>query len=303
MAPSWEKLFEPASITNRSRHDRREDARRTLGLARHAHPHLLHVVEHVGAGPDLRDAVRGRRGARRRRGAHADVLDRHAGVLASCLRVEQVGDDTRRHVADLGRRSRRVRVALVRDQSCDLDPGHLRHRRDELGGRRARRTSHPVLTGVDLHEHLDRLTPRHADESDPLRHLDRVERQADAGALQQRGEPLELRVADDRIGQEDVVEAGIGHDLRLPELRDGDAGRARRHLHGCDLGALVRLRVRPETNTAVACDRGHLLEVPFERLEMDHERRRVQLGVRVVEARARHAARLRRRGPATRRAR
>ena len=68
-----------------------------------------------------------------------------------------------------------------------------------------------------------------------------------------------------------------------------------------DLRALVRLRVRPQAQAVLARKAGHARDVAFERVEVDHQRRRLDRGERVAGARGRrpHAARL----PADRRRR
>ena len=67
------------------------------------------------------------------------------------------------------------------------------------------------------------------------RSLDAVDAHGEAHAVCQRHEPPALVLADDGVGDEEVVEAGVGEHLRLADLRDGEAPRARRALKPADL--------------------------------------------------------------------
>ena len=54
-------------------------------------------------------------------------------------------------------------------------------------------------------------------------------------------EPLDLRRADERKADQDVVEPRVRHHLRLAELLAGDAARARVDLQACELAVLCVL--------------------------------------------------------------
>src|SRR5437899_10347673 len=62
--------------------------------------------------------------------------------------------------------------------------------------------------------------------------------------------------------------------VRLAQLGAGDAERPRAHLTPGDLGAAVRLRVRPEVLAGGARMRGHPADVPLEAVEVEEQRRR-----------------------------
>jgi len=78
-----------------------------------------------------------------------------------------------------------------------------------------------VVAGVDIQEDLDRVG-RRRDRGQPAGHLDRVDHEPDARPVAQRGQPAQLGRPDDRVVQQDVVEAGAGHDLGLAQGGAGD---------------------------------------------------------------------------------
>ena len=129
---------------------------------------------------------------------------------------------------------------------------------------------------VHLDEHRDVAPELLAHAPDAFGDLHGVQAHAHLRALEQLPESLQLPFTNEGERDQEVVEPGVGHDLGLPELRDGDAGRSGVHLHPGDLGGLVGLRVRPEPDARRSGDRSHLGDVALERVEVDHQRRRVQ---------------------------
>ena len=75
-----------------------------------------------------------------------------------------------------------------------------------------------------------------------------------------------------------LSDARIGQRFRFAQLGDANAQRAGFDLPPRDLGTLVRLGVRPELNAALARKLRHMRDVAFEHVEIDDERRRLQLG-------------------------
>ena len=105
----------------------------------------------------------------------------------------------------------------------------------------------------------------------------RVDGHRDRARSARSREACQLPLADDRIADQDVVDAGVGHDLGLAELRHLHAGRAGLELDARDLRQLVRLRVRPQRDArsprpsaAIALDVG-----PHD-VEVDDDLRRVR---------------------------
>ena len=94
------------------------------------------------------------------------------------------------------------------------------------------------------------------------------------------GETLGLPDADERERDQDVVESVVGHQLRLAELLARDASRARSELEPREDRHLVRLHVRPERQPVLVAVALHARDVPVDRVEVDREERRRQIGDR-----------------------
>ena len=80
----------------------------------------------------------------------------------------------------------------------------------------------------------------------PARRFEGIEADCGGDAPRERGQPLQLFRSHDRVADEDVGDACIGHHGRLAQLRDLHATRAGIELHPRDLHHLVGLDVRPE---------------------------------------------------------
>ena len=79
-----------------------------------------------------------------------------------------------------------------------------------------------------------------------------------------------------RRGDVHAGDAGRHHHLGLAERGAADAERAGLHLAPGDGNGFVRLRVRTERDAGGARMRRHRRDVPFERVEIDQQRRRVE---------------------------
>ena len=84
----------------------------------------------------------------------------------------------------------------------------------------------------------------------------------------------------DRRGDQNRFDAAIRKRLGFAELGAADADRAGRELALGDVDALVSLRMRAQRDARQLRERRHLLDVAIERVEIDHERGRVQIGAR-----------------------
>ena len=192
-------------------------------------------------------------------------------------RLDQVEDLALGEPPQLVRGACPVGVAGVGEQPDHLDAGDPGDEADQLGGGRAGRAAEPVQPGVDLDQHLHVAAAGAADAAEPLGHLDRVKADPDPGPLQQVAEPAELGLPHQRIGDQQVVEAGVGHHLGLAQLGAGDPGGTGLDLHPGDLGRLVGLGVGAEPDPGPAGDGGHLGQVRLQRVQVDQQRRGVQL--------------------------
>ena len=128
-----------------------------------------------------------------------------------------------------------------------------------------------VVADVDLHEYAraDLIGVGGLVEvGEILRVIDRDHNVATSG---QGHEALDLAATDDFVGNENVMDAGVGHDFGLPDLGAGDPLRAGCELEVGDGWGFVRLGVRPEVFARRAEVLGEQVNVVFERVEIDQE--------------------------------
>ena len=104
-----------------------------------------------------------------------------------------------------------------------------------------------------------------------------VGRHSDFHLGQQPAEAGHLLLAEEVVGDQDVVLAALGHDLGLAELLAGDAAGARIALHGGDDRALVGLDVRPVGDAGRIAQGLHPRDVALDHVEIDHDGRRPEL--------------------------
>ena len=107
-----------------------------------------------------------------------------------------------------------------------------------------------------------------------------VDAHEDLGPARQRDEPLDLPPVDDLVRDEDVPDAPVDHRLGLAHLLAAAADRAPRDLVERDGRALVGLGVAAEAHRGAAERGRHQVQVVLVGVEVDHERRRVDLGDR-----------------------
>ena len=82
---------------------------------------------------------------------------------------------------------------------------------------------------------------------------------------------------DDLIGDENIANPCLRHDLRLAELGTGDADSTGPQLHPGDGGALVSLAVRPQRRRALLEERRHALDVVLQGVGIKAQRRCIDL--------------------------
>ena len=88
---------------------------------------------------------------------------------------------------------------------------------------------------------------------------------------------VELGRAEQVVGQQDVVDAVVRHDLGLAQLLAGDADRAQRHLAVREFGDLVRLDVRAQPQAVLVGIGLGPAEVGLDAVEVDQDGGRVEI--------------------------
>ena len=111
-----------------------------------------------------------------------------------------------------------------------------------------------------------------------LRDRRRVADDGHLHALREGGEPLGLRLADEREREQDVLDARVGHHLGLAELLAGDPDRSGLELQPRELGQLVGLDVRPQRDPVLVAVGLHPGDVPLDRIEVGDQHRRLEVG-------------------------
>ncbi len=137
------------------------------------------------------------------------------------------------------------------------------------------------LPGIELDEHAQPRARVRGGRREVPRPGQRIEPDAQRGAraLVERPQARGLgAVAPDRIRDEDVGDPARGEHLRLAEVPDRDALRARAELDPGEGDALVGLRVRPQGDAPLRQRRDEARRVPLDDIEVDHELGRVEPG-------------------------
>ena len=98
---------------------------------------------------------------------------------------------------------------------------------------------------------------------------------ADLGQLRQ---TVDLGRIADLVRDQDVGDASGDQDLRLGDLLHALPDRAVRDLMPCDIGAFMRLRMRPQPHPVFLHMRRHRREIALECVEIEDEGRRIDLG-------------------------
>jgi hypothetical protein len=121
-----------------------------------------------------------------------------------------------------------------------------------------------------------RLPPESIFRKSP-RPLDAVRSDGKTHAIGEREQAPRLPGSDDRIGQKDVVDTGVGEDLRLPRLGESDASGAGGELHARHPRNLVRLGVRAKLHACFFRSCGLPGDVRLEDFQVDQNRRGLQV--------------------------
>ncbi len=134
-----------------------------------------------------------------------------------------------------------------------------------------------VKSHVDLDEDVDRSSGSTQARGPLPRDRRIVDDEREPGAIEQREHAIGVDGVE-RIGEPDVLDAGVRKDLGLAELRAADADRAARDLASGHVRELVRLGVRPEANAARVRRGLHAVDVPRHARGIDEDGRSAKLG-------------------------
>ena len=104
-----------------------------------------------------------------------------------------------------------------------------------------------------------------------------VEAQRDRRILCERGKAAQLAITDDLVAHQDVLHAAAHQRFRLADLLHALADRAVRDLAQRDRRRLVGLGMRAHAHAGRARKLGHFRDVAIERVEIDDQRRRIDV--------------------------
>ena len=258
---------------DRRQHGRRAAVQRADGVA------LRGVHQGVGAGAQLGDA--GEDGDVVHKGRRRAVADGPAGHT---VRGSQSGKAQRAALRALGQSEERgkirraVAVAVVGEDAAEdnvragaesIEKGQEIRLFDDTGA---------VLPDLDLDQDGDAYVLRGKDLLG-LRHLaGRIDAEGDRYAARgQRGDAPQLLLADDLIGDKDILQAVFHQDLRLAGLCSSDAAGALLQLQLGDGGHFMRFGVRAELHAIAVGIALHVREIFQQPLPVDEQGRRIEL--------------------------
>ena len=239
---------------------------------------VVRVHEHVGA--DLQLVVDAARRLERE-GAGAGAADDLAGELLVGERRERLVDRVDR-VGDrlgallIGRQM--LGAAVIGLQPAEFEVGRVgnppRERRRVAAGRdpAALHADFELDQGAEFDAGLLGDARRGVDL------LGRVETQRDLRLAREPGEAAQLALAHHLVAHQDVGDAAAHQRLGLAHFLHALADRAGRDLPPRDRRAFVGFGMRAHAHARGARDAGHLGDVAVEGVEVDHQRRRLDIG-------------------------
>ena len=171
-------------------------------------------------------------------------------------------------------------MALVAHQAGEA---HIRRRDRLLGQLHQAGAGHQtaaVVADVDLDEHAgaDAVFPGRCRDGDEIGRM--IHGDHDVAALRQIHQACYLARADHFVGDEDVVDAGVGHDFGLAEFGAGDANGPGFELQMSDSRGLVGLGVGAQVFAGSAEMGGQFFDVALQCTEIDQQGRGIDLDAR-----------------------
>ena len=150
-----------------------------------------------------------------------------------------------------------------------------------------------VGADIDLDQHVDGDAELAGRRVDVLHVAGIVGADGDLGLLRQRGEAPEFGHADHFVGNQHIGHAALDHGLGFADLLAADADRAESDLAQRDLRAFVALGMRPQHDPAAGDRFPELLQIVLEGVEVEDQRRCIDLSqghARLRGKNARHYA-------------
>src|SRR5215203_1869822 len=216
------------------------------------------IVEYVGSGSDLRHPFHLRHMLRRRSRAHADVVHPYAPLPHQFRQEDHELSLFEPSLPELQRLyttqnctavsvdSRQIQVAHGLDLTCQPD-GFIK------------RDPGTPQAGIHLEPDLERLILRNP--SEPPCPFEAVHPDDEPNPLSQPNRLPDLRFRHQRIGDKDILDPTISHDLSLRELGHRDARSPCLQLFPRYTRDLMSLHVGSQHNTVLPGQIGHLLYV------------------------------------------
>ena len=171
---------------------------------------------------------------------------------------------------------------MLRAAVIGLQPAEFQARRiGDAARKRGRILARPDAAALHADVDLDQGAQFDAE---ILRHprgridlLGRVEAERDRRILRERGKAAQLAITDNLIADQDVLHAAAHQRFRLADLLHALADRAVRDLPQRNGGRFVRLGMRTDANAGRAGKLRHFRDVAVEGVEVDDERRRIDV--------------------------
>ena len=232
----------------------------------------------VGSALQLGPAVDGAGDIKGVGAAASDLADFQAGGFAGGLGFDHGGQGTSGRRFALGAVHDADGVALVAHQAHEVQAGGgINLLRQDQGGF-TRQDAAAVHADLDLND--DAKGDAAGDGGlGQLAHVTRVVHgNGDSSPASEIAESRDLDGADDLVGDQHVANAAVHHGFGLADLGAGDAGRAGLDLHEGDTRRFVVLDVGPYVHAGAVQVTLHDLDVAPYQVEVDHGRRRVDVG-------------------------
>ena len=258
-------------------HHGRQDRGRT-GLPRVGkRMDVPHVADRAVARMNLRDLGEPvclqevARGPECRRGPHGHVGDGDPLLQKQPCRFH-------RHRGGLDRQAvhtlpGRFPARLVRIDALEVDAREAAELLCHTQSRLARPNAEPVSPRVDLQKRGNRPADVLSQQGDPFGLLHHVHHHGDLlpRFIEEPPQDGQFVIAVKRVGDEDVVDSGIGHAEGPFDRSDLDAAGAAGYLHLGDVRAFVDLRMGPQPDSRLAGEPRHRGDIRLQNIQVDND--------------------------------